>query len=122
MPGEQLLQLHYVVEGDVYEGTFDDSKRSVVFVVLWRAKQGGEVSRGADNCLRSIHDQRVIPDYSKQAVYALQPDYQLRPLDLSDAERAAVFDSLMNRGAVWTNTFWSDKIWSKLSIVEQPTR
>jgi len=64
-----------------------------LYVVLWRAKQGG-FAGGPHNLLTQIHGHPVLADLDRKAVYALQPDYSLKELSLTPVEVNQVLSNL----------------------------
>ena len=113
-------QVSYAIQGDAYEGSLDDSNRRILFVIFW--KESGvnlvPVTEDGRGRLMTIHGHVVHPSFSERAAYALQPDYSLRRLDLSDLERTRVFDALMKDQTVEADSLWTEKVLAKLEIVQ----
>ena len=64
-----------------------------MFGILWVAKKCGSTTSSGNNFLTEIHGHRVSPDPHKKAIYALQPDYSLKELNLTPAEIDQLFST-----------------------------
>lgn len=112
-------QVSYAIQGDAYEGSLDDSNRRILFVIFW--KESGvnlaPVTEDGRGRLMTIHGHVVHPSFSERAAYALQPDYSLHRLELSDLERTRVFDALMKEQTIEADSVWTKKVLAKLEVV-----
>jgi hypothetical protein len=97
-----------------------DPQKRLLFVIGWTA-QGvvGRSSSSEVNFVTSIHGHAVHPDPGKHAVYALQPDYSLRELPLSEGDVRALFAEMEVEGFHTSHSeLWHKQIAPKLANVE----
>jgi hypothetical protein len=106
IPGDFTMFLNYELQGDLYTGAWDESKKRPVFVILWKGS-GQTSSYDGDNRLTSINGHRLSLSLTNRAVYALQPDYSVRDLGFSDPELSEILNAIANdtpiEGDLWTN-------------------
>jgi len=112
--------VNYAIQGDTFEGSLDESNRRILFVILWKASGDniGAVTEDGRGRLTALHGHDVQASFSERAVYALQRDYRLRRLVLSDLEQTKVFDALMKHEAIEADSFWTEKVLAKLESVQ----
>ena len=122
IPGS-TLQNCSVFQHDTYEGEWDKSKRRPLFAIVWQAKIAGSSATDNRNLTTSIHGHPVALSPAKKAVYALQPDYSLQEIALSEQEidhLFAIADSDPDDGLRFaSDAVWREKVEPFLRIVEQ---
>jgi hypothetical protein len=91
IPASKLTKF-YVVQ-------FDDpiSKRNPLFVIVWKAKISGNLGTGSGRVV--IHEHSMGSLSNKKAIYALQPDYSLQLLPLTEEEVARLFSHIARNEA-----------------------
>ncbi len=97
-----------------------DPQGRLLFVIAWTAKRGGgTTSQSGLNLLTTIHGHAVSPSLSKQAVYALRPDYSLKEIPLTAKQIAALFSEMENREFHPSQSkLWQDEVAPRLRQVE----
>ena len=100
--------------------TQHDARQNLLLVIAWTAERGGgSTSRSGQNLLVSIHERPVRPSLKKKALYALQPDYTLREILMTEPDRRALFDELQKEGFHTSHSaLWQKQVAPKLSKVE----
>jgi hypothetical protein len=87
IPGSKLTK-HYVIQ-------FDEpiSKWHPLYVIAWKANESGSIGFGFKRSIAdiSIHNHWVKLPSPKRGVYALQPDYSLQQLSLTEKELTQLF-------------------------------
>ena len=120
------LQNCYAFQHDRYEGQFTEAKRRPLFAIVWQGRATGEVTSNGENLLTSIHGHSVNLSRSKKAVYALQPDYSLRPLPLSEREIDHLFAIAHSKDnpppMFYKDAVWQSKVEPFLYVVEPPKK
>jgi hypothetical protein len=129
IPGSKLGKF-YVVRFDKTE-----SKRRPLFVIVWKASDIGPVSFGhLDRAVPSISIDRhaLTPPPTTKAIYALQPDYSLQQLSLTDEEITRLFSHITRseeravpideRDLFPSDPYWEEKVDPHLKVVEPPQK
>jgi hypothetical protein len=117
---------HYVMKFDK-----PGLKRQPLLVIVWKAKGIPSTAlSGFDTPTPVIvvNEHLLKPPRTKKAVYALQPDYSLQPLPLTDKEIERLFSHItrseeraVSVDEVQTlppNTYWEEKVDPHLKVVE----
>jgi hypothetical protein len=120
------LTKHYVIQFDK-----PGAKRQPLLVIVWKAK--GMPSTGfdglnTDSPVIVVDEHLLKPPRTKKAVYALQPDYSLRQLPLTEKEIERLFSHItrseeraVSRIEVETlpaDSYWEEKVDPQLKVVE----
>jgi hypothetical protein len=129
IPGSKL-QKFYVIQFDKAE-----SKRRPLAVIVWKAHRAGRISLDhLDKAVPaiSINGHSVTPSPTKKAIYALQPDYSLQQLPLTDEEITHLFShitrseervvSSYERELFPSDPYWEQKVDPHLNAVEPPQK
>jgi hypothetical protein len=127
IPGSPLMK-HYIIQFDR-----PGLERRPLFVIVWKASRFGRSSLGhLDRAVAtiSINSHTMTPSRAKKAVYALQPDYSLKELPLTEEEIARLFSHITRSEQrdvssdqielLPTDPFWEQKVDPYLKIVEPP--
>ncbi len=91
IPGSSL-EKHYLVQFDK-----PGLKRQPLLVIVWKAKDTLSISLGqldTDAPTIAIDGHLMTPSRRKKAVYALQPDYSLQQLSLTEEEIVRLFSHI----------------------------
>jgi hypothetical protein len=102
IPGDSTLGLTYELQGEWHESTVVRP----VFVILWKSEiNGGSTwGHGGGTC---INGHPLAISLTNRAVYALQPDYTLRDMGLSEPGLSTVLNAIAKdapiEGGLWTN-------------------
>ena len=102
IPGQTILHCYDLQK---------DQVGKPLFVIIWKASMKGTCEINGRNQLTSIHNKPIDVSYNKKAIYALQPDYSLKPIKLNESEVDHILDLINNS----ENPFSKDNIW-KLKI------
>jgi len=123
IPGSKM-QNCFVFQFDTYEGVYSESKRRPLFAIFWQAHRAGTSGSNSRNMVISIHGHSIAPTREKKAVYALQPDYSLQQLPLTEREVDRLFSIVRSHEGdgprLASDPAWQQKVHPKLQIIEPP--
>lgn len=110
-----FMQNRFVIQYDVGA---PEGPKTPLFGIFWHATRAGEISHDHNNLLTRISGRHVLPPVNKKAIYALQLDYTLKEIPLSQAEVVQLLTVADQGGSLWETPLWRAKVASKLKVVE----
>ena len=131
IPGSKLRN-YYVVQFDPHQGARAETRLwRPLFVIVWKA-EGGLVSLDCRPAIAGIWINRhsVTPPAGKKAIYALQPDYSLQQLSLTEDEVTRLFSHItrsaerattaiaIQRKSLPSDPYWEQKVGPHLKVVD----
>jgi hypothetical protein len=135
IPGSKLRKF-YVVQFDTRQDAHAVAKLwRPVFVIVWKAEKASvSLDRRPAIARISINGHSVTPPAAKRAIYAIQPDYSLQQLSLTEEEITRLFShittriekretALRERGTFPldpSDPYWEQKVDPHRKIVELP--
>ncbi len=93
------LEKAYVIHFETDQDVSAKRRRRPLFVIVWKAEKIGAVGFGFQRAISeiAIHGHLVTPRSTKDAIYALQPDYSLQQLHLTEEEITRLFSRITAR-------------------------
>ena len=97
-----------------------DTQQNLLFVIAWTTERDSvSASWSEQNLLTSIHGRPVRPRLGKKALYALQPNYTLSEVAMSEADLGALFNDMGKEGFHASHSeLWQKQVAPKLSKVD----
>jgi hypothetical protein len=117
IPGDFTNMLHYELQGDLFTEPWDESKARPLFVILWIGAGGATSSHDWDNRLTEISGHRLRLSFTNRAVYALQPDYSVRDLSISESDLSSILDAIA-KGTAIEGDLWTNSLVPRLCVVQ----
>ena len=92
-----------------------------LFVIFWRSGNAGTSGSDSRNVVDTIHGHPISPNLGKKAVYALQRDYSLKEVALSEKEIGHILQLVTGRTdrkpLVGDDALWKEKVLPELKFV-----
>ena len=101
-----------------YDLGASDGPKTPLFGVFWHATQSGQISHDNNDMLTRISGRRVSAPVNKKAVYALQLDYTLKEIPLSQEEVVELLTVADRGGSLWETPLWRAKVAPLIKVVE----
>jgi len=118
---EVPFQICYNLQGATYVGAFDRATAEPQFLILWKARRKGESGSDMNNRITQIHGHKIKVSFTEKAVYALQGDYTLKRLTLTNDETNHILNLFSADEPFKFDPIWDKAINPNLIEIEDPT-
>jgi len=117
-PVEGGSRVWYVIQyADVERGGTLD----VLFAVVWRGGPGATAEGNSEGMISTINGQDVRPNFTRSAIYALEPEYSLNEITMSEEERERLLDRITGPDGPFTDDpLWLEAVEPALRYVPSP--
>jgi hypothetical protein len=117
IPGSEM-RWHFVFQYKPSTEKGRVSADSLMYAVFWKGRWSLGVGSDHQHGVTTINGHTIKPDLERKAVYALQPDYTLRAINLADEEINRLFELHEAEDATFAESqVWQQKVAPQLNVV-----